>query len=140
MNNKAMNKLRREHKREIQEFIKTLPAELTLVSKWEYPQIDPCPIRVWRSRKYLVQLYEETAPGYPGLLRMSVNRTTVNPDGSWQDGITWDELQTIKREIGYGDRCAVEVYPADQNVINVANIRHLWIFEQAPSFVWEAKD
>lgn len=28
---------------------------------------------------------------------------------------------------GYGDRDAVEAYPKNSDVVNVANIRHLWI-------------
>ena len=80
-------------------------------------------LEVWLSNKYMVQVYGE----YDGLKRLSVNRTTINHEGQWQDNLTWDELQEIKRQAGYGDCFAVEVYPVDKDVVNVANLRHLWI-------------
>ena len=61
-------------------------------------------------------------------IRLSVNRTMPGKD-SWLEDITWEELQTVKREVGYGDRLAVEIYPEDVNIVNVANMRHLWIID-----------
>jgi hypothetical protein len=43
-----------------------------------------------------------------------------------KDGIGWDVLQTIKNEMLGEDVTAVEVYPASDQVVNEANIRHLW--------------
>lgn len=43
------------------------------------------------------------------------------------DGITWDDLQWLKAAVGFGDREAVEVFPRDCDVVNVANMRHLWV-------------
>lgn len=51
----------------------------------------------------------------------------VDRDGNWIDGITWDELMEIKRQCGFGDRLAVEIYPPDEHIVNVANMRHLFI-------------
>ena len=42
------------------------------------------------------------------------------------DGITWDALQQIKNELLGEDVLAVEIYPASHDVVNEANIRHLW--------------
>jgi len=43
-----------------------------------------------------------------------------------QDGITWDELQTVKDEaLGPGVQ-AVEVYPPAYELVNDVNLRHLW--------------
>jgi len=81
------------------------------------------PVEVWRNNRYLAQVFEEAN----GVLRVSVNRTVMLPTGRWDDGLTWDELQTIKREIGFGDRYAVEVYPEDAEIVNVANMRHIWV-------------
>lgn len=72
--------------------------------------------RLLESARFLVQ---DCARG-PGRVLM-----VQHLDGS--DGITWDDLQWIKRAAGYGDREAVEVYPLDDDVVNVANMRHLWI-------------
>jgi hypothetical protein len=43
-----------------------------------------------------------------------------------KDGISWDELQAIKDEHLGPEACAVEFYPPATNVVNEANIRHLW--------------
>lgn len=91
-------------------------------------------VEVWRSRKYMVQVYDEG----PTLERISVCRCAIDLDaGRWRDGMTWDELQAIKSEIGRGDRDAVEVFPADHDVVNVANFRHLWVFrDRFLDFAW----
>jgi hypothetical protein len=54
----------------------------------------------------------------------------------WVDGITWDQLQEIKRGVGLGDKLAVEVYPEDKNIVNVANMRHLFVLPERPLFAW----
>ena len=43
------------------------------------------------------------------------------------DGIGWDELQKIKSECGFGSFDAVELYPADKDVVNTGNWRHLYV-------------
>lgn len=89
-------------------------------------------VAVWRSNRFLVQLYRPKAGGQ----RISINRTMVDvTTGRWVDGITWQEIQDIKRGIGFGDRDAIEIYPADQDVVNVANMRHIWLVEPV-AFAW----
>lgn len=78
---------------------------------------------VWRSRDFLVQIFDAGE----GRLRLSVNRTEPTETGL-AEGITWDDLQRLKREAGYKFCPAVEVYPPDQHIVNDANIRHLWVF------------
>ena len=91
-------------------------------------------VDLWRSNRFLVQLYEARDGGQ----RLSVCRTMLDTTtGRWLDGITWDELQAIKRQVGFGDRMAVEIYPADAQVVNVANMRHLWILDQPLPFAWK---
>lgn len=110
------------------------PTELCLVPHEEWPFIPNPPKRVWRSSKFLVQEY--TAPE-PALVRLSINKAET--DGvDWIDGITWEDLQTIKASCGYGDRDAVEVFPADADVVNCANMRHLWILRDPLAFAWRA--
>lgn len=89
--------------------------------------------RVLRSRRFLVQVY---APTPEGAVRLSVNRTEVTDEGRWRDEIAWDDLQRLKAEAGYADRWAVEVYPPDEHVVNVANMRHLWLLPERPPFGW----
>ncbi len=76
-------------------------------------------LEVWRSRGFLVQIYSE--PG--AFQRMSVCRAQHNSEG-WVDEITWDELMQLKRECGRGNKDALEVFPADVDILNVANMRH----------------
>lgn len=87
---------------------------------------------IWRSNKFLVQVYDEK-DRHLGCVRLSVLRTETKNSGDWEDGITWDDLQDVKKCLGYGKNLAVEVYPADRDLVNVANIRHLWVFtEECP--------
>ena len=79
-------------------------------------------VQVWASRDFLAQVYTED-----GATRISICRTRLDGDNKWKDGITWEDLQRIKCGIGLGDFAAYEVYPADDDVVNVANMRHLWI-------------
>lgn len=87
---------------------------------------------VWRNRHFLAQVFE-TATG----TRISVNRTWIDKDGAWEDGITWDELMNIKNAIGFTFAWAVELFPPHHAVVNVANLRHLWILKEAPEFAWK---
>ncbi len=40
--------------------------------------------------------------------------------------LTWDELMVIKNEMLGEDVLAVEIFPRDCDVVNEANVRHLW--------------
>ncbi len=90
------------------------------------------PDSVCRNRSYLVQIF----PEIDGARRISVCRTMIDNSGKWEDGMTWDDLMGIKAQIGYQDRWAVEIYPPDKNTVNVANMRHLWLIPEKPSFAW----
>jgi hypothetical protein len=89
-------------------------------------------IEVWCSRKYLVQVYKEA----DGMLRASINRTTLRADGNWMDNLTWDEMQEIKRQIGRAESYAVEVLPKDSDIVNVAHMRHMWILPAPLPIGW----
>lgn len=95
------------------------------------------PLRAWRSRAHLAVLWQESGERP---LRLSICRTSMGPDGRFLDGITWEELQRIKAECGYGDVEAVEVYPRDSDVVNVANQRHLWILPGGSGCSWTRED
>lgn len=127
MNRHQRRQEQHAQKADLREKRLSLSETLTPIPPEEFPPTTPLPSKAWCSRKYLVQLYSEENAQYPGMMRMSVCRTTRNSQGGWKDGLTWDELQAIKREIGFGDWYAVEVYPPDQDVVNVANFRHLWL-------------
>lgn len=111
------------------------PATLTKVPPSQWPKCEGTAVvvEVWRSRKFLVVLYDER---YSGPLRMTVNRAELNKSGKWVAEITWDELMRCKREIGRGEQWAVELFPPEAEVVNVANMRHLWLLDAAPDYGW----
>lgn len=89
------------------------------------------PVAAFQSPQFLAAVYVDPS----GYTRLSVNRVRQT-NGMWDDGISWDELQKIKSLIGFGDAWAVEAYPPDSEVVNVANIRHLFLLPSAPPFGW----
>lgn len=122
----------RNQRRQLERDNEKYPLVLKDIPRSQWPDPLSKHMRVLRSRNFLVQIFHAPAPA---VVRLSVCRTSIAGD-RWKDGITWDELQQIKHECGYGDWDAVEVYPADENVVNVANMRHLWIMAEPLEFAW----
>lgn len=109
------------------------PRELKSVLRKDWPLaaalVSNPPSRVWRAHDFLVMLYlHEERP------RLSIMRTVLYGN-KFADNISWDEIQRLKREAGFGDQCAVEIFPPDSAVVNVANMRHIWLVDP-PSFMW----
>lgn len=93
---------------------------------------NPNYIGAFRSCDFLVQVFRELYT-----IRLSINRTTLERGGEhWSADISWEELQRIKAECGYSDKCAVELFPPEDDVVNVANMRHLFILDTPPVFMW----
>lgn len=90
-------------------------------------------VKVFKTESLSIQEYHEAN----GQKRLTVHKLK-HRNGKWVDGITWDELQHAKRLVGYGNHCAVEIYPPDHSIVNVANMRHLWITEM-PEFAWRTE-
>jgi len=108
------------------------PTTLREIPREQWPSQPPQVRRVLRSRNFLVQ---EFAAPLPAIARLSICRTTMVGD-RWMDGISWDELQDLKRQCGYDYRDAVEIFPSEHDVVNVANMRHLWILDQPFPLTW----
>lgn len=112
-------------------------AVLEWIHPAEWPQMvlppEKMPIQVWRSRTFLVQVYDDK-----GYARISVVRTELGAGGRFRDGITWEELMRLKAQCGYGDKWAVEVFPADSEVVNVQNMRHLFVLPEPPVYGWHS--
>lgn len=110
-----------------------LPRELKSVLRKDWPLaaalVSNPPSRVWRAHDFLVMLYL-----YEERPRLSIMRTVLYGN-KFADNISWDEIQRLKREAGFGDQCAVEIFPPDSAVVNVANMRHIWLVDP-PSFMW----
>lgn len=112
------------------------PETLREIPRDEWPRQPANVLAIWRSRRFLVQVYDEGG----GLVRLSICRTTVDAGaGRWHDGIGWDDLQRLKSECGFGHRDAVELYPADRDVVDVANMRHLWLPPVPVWFAWRKR-
>jgi hypothetical protein len=89
------------------------------------------PEAVWRSCLFLAQVF----PAKDGARRISICRTELDLNGNWRADISWDDLQQIKNECGYSEFWAVEIFPPVSAVVNVANMRHLWVTHK-PDFAW----
>ena len=126
--NRAERRAANKHNRQ------RLPKVLTEIPRDQRPAVHSSVphIAVYASRDYLVQVFDEGN----GIKRITVNRVAIGGT-TWDDGITWDELQRIKAEVGYGDEWAVEVFPADDQVVNVSSMRHLWVLPEPPAFAWQ---
>lgn len=122
----------REQRRQLARDNAKLPIALTQIPASAWPERVPNGvIEVWRSRDYLVQIYAERND----VIRLSISRTSMDGE-RWKDGIAWEDLQRLKSECGYGKYDAVEVFPADRDVVNVANMRHLWVLPEHLGFAW----
>ncbi|MBK7822842.1 MAG: hypothetical protein IPJ61_17715 [Tessaracoccus sp.] len=72
--------------------------------------------------------------------RLSINRTDYSVRrGDWRDGIGWDDLQRIKTQCLGEDVWAVEIYPPPSELVDVANMRHLWVLDEAPTYGWQGE-
>lgn len=94
------------------------------------------PTHAWESREFLAQMYDVDPFQGIDTRRLSVCRVTLKDDGHWEENLSWEELMRVKREIGFGDWYAVEIYPRDSDIVNVANMRHLWILAAPLGLGW----
>ena len=116
------------------------PDHLVEVPRYDWPSMEGSPVKtgsiicnVWRSRQFLVVEWLEPNR----FSRLSVNRTEWDERRrDFRDDISWDDLQRLKREAGYGDQPAVECYPPDAQIVNVGNMRHLFLLPAVPPFFW----
>lgn len=101
-----------------------------------WPPLIPGTCRaVWVSKGFILQVHDDqNAHGWS--IRLSVTRTDMDVELKTSDGITWDDMQRLKSECGYGGAWATEIYPADGYVVNHANMRHLWVQAEKPHYAW----
>jgi len=92
-------------------------------------------VKVYQNPVFFVQVYEN-----PTRITVSKNKHKMSIRGPiWEDGITWDQLQDIKDSIGYADKWFVELYPPIDEVVNVANMRHLWLIDAPKDYGWDKR-
>jgi hypothetical protein len=136
----ALSNLNRYQRREVMRYLKEesakWPVALKELPREQWPNPLAKILRVLRSRDYLVQVY---AAAEPAIVRLSVNRTGIDQGSGWLQDISWEDLQRLKREAGYANHDAVEVFPPDCDVVNVANMRHLWVLPPGNlPFAWRS--
>lgn len=100
------------------------------VPQSEWPSRQKNLTRVFLNKEFLVQEFIEN-----DVIRLSIC-CTKRKGTKWADGITWDQLNAIKSSVGYANKFAVECYPEEKNIVNVANMRHLWIMSERLPFAW----
>lgn len=98
--------------------------------------ITQVPVRAIKNSHFVIQIYEDN-----GRIRISVQRTRsshyIRKHNRDTRPISWEELQALKSDSGFPHRSAVEIYPSSGNVVNVANMRHLWIVDDDEiPFAW----
>lgn len=72
---------------------------------------------------YSVQVYENQN-AWGTILHLCLRRHDGQPDISWQD------KQRIKNELVGAERVAVEVFPAVSELVDSANLYHLWVLPE----------
>lgn len=105
---------------------KKRPAVLSEIPRNQWPMNQTKQTHVWHSRKFLVQMFDETPFQGIDTRRISVSRVTLLESGRWEEGISWEDLMRVKREI----------FPRDADIVNVANMRHLWLLAVPLNLGW----
>lgn len=108
------------------------------VPKQEWPDsAPPALVKLFRSNEFLVQQYRDG-----DYIRLTVNRATTSAEDyetngqDWQGDIDWEEMQKLKAQCGFKNQWAVEVFPPDREIVNVASMRHLWVLPAEPEYGW----
>ena len=97
----------------------------------------PLDAYVDRVAGWVIQVFDSTegdeVKGTPwqGYRRVSVKHSTAKTPKQFESRkysaeITWDDLQTIK-EFLFPGRIALEIYPPNDDVVNVTDMRWLWV-------------
>lgn len=90
-----------------------------LVSPFGHPAPEGC-FAVWKNNLYIVLAMFEPN----GITRLQIRPNDGQPTRSWQ------HLQRIKNELMGPERVAVEVFPAVSELVDDANIYHLWVLPE----------
>jgi hypothetical protein len=81
-----------------------------------------CKDEVWINDKYQVDVNREIkTPGWPEMVHLSIKLITEEPIHDWRD------LQTIKNILVGEENEAIELYPAESRLVDMANRFHLWV-------------
>lgn len=110
--------------------------KLEEIPESEWPEHDDKIISAYRSCSYLVTVYNADEH-MEGLVQIAVQRTSIDREGNFEDGIEYDTLQIIKNEVGYSNYDAIEVYPRHLDYYDRPNVRYLWVMtKNTLPFIW----
>ena len=93
--------------------------------------------RAWKDNRYSVQLFHPVDAGHFGYVeRLSIRRHDEACE------FPWDEIQAIKNRVCGDCREAIELFPVQDDVVDVANMCHLWVLPEGRTapFGWRKKD
>lgn len=93
------------------------PADLTPA---DWARVVDVPTAIWVNSRYHVFVYERETP--LGLItHLSIKRNDQRLPKDWRD------FQRIKNELCGPEREAVELYPAEERLVDTSNQYHLWV-------------
>lgn len=106
----------------------TLPPKLpwvdrTNAARWPFDTVRPTACYVDSSNRWTVQVFPE--PEAKGWHRVGIKCFTTSHRNE-QIRVNWSAIQSIKESLFPG-RLALEIYPAPDDVVDVAPMRWLWI-------------
>lgn len=88
-----------------------------------HPSAPPGLIDAWMNDAYTVQFYQQTG-AWGDVLHLMIRRNDAQPVHSWSD------FQIIKDDLVGPERTAIEVYPPAAELVDDANIYHLWVLPE----------
>lgn len=81
--------------------------------------------RLFINNRYFVMIDDEAKTTAGTAIKAMIRANDAKPFKNH-----WSEIQKIKNEIFGADAVAVEYYPAEENLADVANIYWIWIFPE----------
>lgn len=78
---------------------------------------------IWMNDRYTVARREQSAPGVPSLVHLSIRSNDHSAIRDWRD------MQRIKNELIGPEEEAVELYPAESRLCDTSNQFHIWCFK-----------
>lgn len=79
--------------------------------------------RLFRNNKYIVMIDDHAKTTKGSAIKAMIRQNDAEPIKNH-----WAEIQRIKNEIFGSDAIAVEYYPAEEDLADVANIYWIWLF------------
>jgi hypothetical protein len=102
-------------------YLERLTGQLRELGMSDETIAEQLPDRVWLNDRY--QVLERRA-NEAGLLHLSIHRHDRRAVRDWR------ELQQIKNEVAGRERCAIEVFPPESQLVDTSNEYHLWVLPE----------